>query len=178
MKGIEWYKKRSIFSKWAKQNYSDAWAATDIKWKNENNSICVNFSSFTLIKRTFLGWVIFNLSFLNVYSMIYIILAWMHKKFSQSLSNYNKIIRMYAFILNKLQNINSKSNFYTDLAYIFLYWAWRSGIMFCLSLCFSFNRFQQKNSILCNHHSSLMTLNIGFDLHFVTLKNYKNCKVG
>ena len=31
---LEWYKKRSVFAKWAIQNNSDALAATHIKWKN------------------------------------------------------------------------------------------------------------------------------------------------
>ena len=31
---LEWYKKRSIFAKWAIQKNSDALAATHIKWKN------------------------------------------------------------------------------------------------------------------------------------------------
>ena len=60
---LEWYKKRSIFAEWEVQNNSDALAATHMKGKNENNSIWVNFNSFTVIKRTFSSWVIFNLLF-------------------------------------------------------------------------------------------------------------------
>ena len=64
---LEWYKKRSIFAKWAILNNADALAATPIKWKNLNNSTSVNISSFILIKRAFSSWVIFNLSFLSVF---------------------------------------------------------------------------------------------------------------
>ena len=35
---LKWYKKRSIFAKWARQNNYDALAATHIKRKNKNSS--------------------------------------------------------------------------------------------------------------------------------------------
>ena len=50
---LEWYKKRTLFAKWAVQNNSDALAAAHIKQKKENNSTRINFNSFIFIKRTF-----------------------------------------------------------------------------------------------------------------------------
>ena len=58
---------RSLFTKWAIQNNSDALAATHIKWKNGNNSTGVNFNSITLIDGTFPSWVVFNLVFKPVH---------------------------------------------------------------------------------------------------------------
>ena len=60
---LEWYKRNSIFAEWTIQNNSDTLSAAQIMWKNENNSTWVNFDPFTLIKRTFSSWVIFNLLF-------------------------------------------------------------------------------------------------------------------
>ena len=58
---LEWYKKGSLFAKWAIQNKSDALAAAHLKWKNENNTTRVNFKSFTLKKITLSSRVIFNI---------------------------------------------------------------------------------------------------------------------
>ena len=41
------HKKRSMYAEWAIQNNSNELVATHTKLKNENNSTCVNFNSFT-----------------------------------------------------------------------------------------------------------------------------------